>query len=82
LSIHIETKGVKANHKILAKYVVVTKIFLSLTEGTATLNFGKFLRKLRFHNNELMNRLCQLLVETVFEIENESTQNSLYALVF
>jgi hypothetical protein len=33
---------------------------------------GNFRVTLMFHNKESMNRLCQLLVEMIFEIENES----------
>jgi hypothetical protein len=38
---------------------------------------GNFTVTLMFHDKESINRLCQLLVETIFEIENESTQNGL-----
>lgn len=38
---------------------------------------GNFTVTLMFHDQESINRLCQLLVETVFEIENESNENLL-----
>jgi hypothetical protein len=33
---------------------------------------GNFTVTLMFHNKESINRLCQLLVETIFEIESKS----------
>jgi hypothetical protein len=38
---------------------------------------GNFTVTLMFHDKESINRLCQLLIETVFQIENESTENGL-----
>lgn len=38
---------------------------------------GNFTVTLMFHDKESINRLCQLLIETVFEIENATTDNGL-----
>lgn len=38
---------------------------------------GNFTVTLMFHDKESMNRLCQLLVEMIFEIENESIEKGL-----
>jgi hypothetical protein len=38
---------------------------------------GNFTVTLMFHDQESINRLCQLRVETIFEIENASSENGL-----
>jgi hypothetical protein len=38
---------------------------------------GNFTVTLMFHDKESMNRLCQLLVKMIFEIENESIEKGL-----
>lgn len=37
---------------------------------------GNFTVTLMFHDKESINRLCQLLVETIFEIESNSTSEN------
>jgi hypothetical protein len=46
-------------------------------EYSVYIPLGNFTVTLMFHDQESINRLCQLLSETIFEIQNKSTQISL-----